>query len=78
MSGFRCPHCNEVVDLLGLGGGEKTASNMGVEFLGKIPFDSKMVVCGDTGVSYQDTYADSTVTKAFEAVAEKMAKLAAV
>lgn len=75
MSGFQCPHCNEVVELLGSGGGEKTASDMGVNFLGKIPFDSNMVKCGDAGVPYQDKHTDSTVTKAFEAVAEKMSKL---
>lgn len=77
MSGFQCPHCNEVVNLLGSGGGEKTASTMGVQFLGKIPFDSNMVVCGDAGVSYQDKHADSIVTKAFEAVAAQMAGLVA-
>ncbi|PQP33849.1 hypothetical protein C6A37_10815, partial [Desulfobacteraceae bacterium SEEP-SAG9] len=39
MSGFACPHCGELVDLFGSGGGEKTAVAMGVNFLGKIPFD---------------------------------------
>lgn len=72
MSGYQCPHCHEVVDLLGSGGGERTAANMGVRFLGKIPFDANMVRCGDTGVCYQDSYADSVVTKAFGAVAEQI------
>ncbi len=75
MSGFQCPHCNEVVELLGSGGGEKTAINMGIPFLGKIPFDTQMVVCGDAGVSYQDTHAESPVTKAFVRAADEMAKL---
>lgn len=77
MSGFRCPHCNEVVELLGSGGGEKTANSMGIEFLGKIPFDSNMVSCGDAGESYQEKHTDSVVTKAFETVAEKMSELVA-
>ncbi len=75
MSGFSCPHCGEMVDLFGSGGGEKTASRMGIRFLGKIPFDPKMVNCGDTGVCFQDTHADSPVAKAFESVAEAMSKL---
>lgn len=72
MSGLVCPHCDCNVDLFGSGGGEQTASKMGVPFLGKVPFDPEMVICGDAGKAYQDQYADSPVTKAFESIAEKM------
>jgi hypothetical protein len=75
MSGFSCPHCGEMVDLFGTGGGEKTASHMGVRFLGRIPFDPKMVACADSGVCYQESHSDSVVTKAFTDVAETMSKL---
>ncbi len=75
MSGFTCPNCGEKIDLFGSGGGEKTANAMGVTFLGKIPFDLNVVSCGDTGVSFQEKYKDSTVTKAFADIAEKMSKL---
>jgi len=75
MSGFDCPHCGETVDIFGSGGGEKTAADFNIPFLGKIPFDPKVVSCGDSGTSYQDTYPDSEVTKAFAAVAEEIAKL---
>ena len=74
MSGFTCPHCNEVIDLLGTGGGEKTARTMGLQFLGRIPFDPKMVQCGDAGTSYQDQYETSPVTKAFEDIARRMSE----
>jgi len=70
MSGFSCPHCNEMVDLFGSGGGEKTAGAAGIRFLGRIPFDLNVVACGDAGVSFQDKYTDSQVTKAFAAIAE--------
>ncbi len=50
MSGFACPHCGEMVDLFGSGGGQRTAEAAGLRFLGKIPFDPKMVACGDAGV----------------------------
>ena len=75
MSGFLCPHCGEMVELFGAGGGEKTANQMGVRFLGRIPFDPQMVACGDSGVCYQEFHRDSAVTKAFTDVAEAMSKL---
>lgn len=75
MSAFACPHCGEMVDLFGSGGGEKTALAAGIPFLGKIPFDRQMVACGDAGTSYQDSFPDSPVTMAFADIAAKMAKL---
>jgi ATP-binding protein involved in chromosome partitioning len=75
MSGFSCPHCNEALDLFGSGGGEKTAKDAGIPFLGKIPFDTEMVSCGDQGVSFQERNADSAVTKAFSEIVEKLAAL---
>ncbi len=75
MSGFACPHCQSIIDLFGSGGGEKTAIDTGVPFLGKIPFDPKMVECGDAGVSYQQQHKDSPVSEAFNNVAREMARL---
>ena len=75
MSGFSCPHCGEMVNLFGSGGGERTASQMGIPFLGKIPFDHRMVTCGDSGACYQEVHAESEVTKAYAEVADLMAKL---
>lgn len=76
MSGFTCPHCGEMIELFGSGGGERTAKEMGIQFLGKIPFDPRVVVCGDSGACLQEVHNDSPVTKAFNEVAESMAKLA--
>jgi Mrp family chromosome partitioning ATPase len=76
MSGFSCPHCSETINLFGSGGGEKTALQMGIPFLGKIPFDPRMVSCGDTGTCYQEVHAESEVTKAYAVVADLLAKLA--
>ena len=74
MSGFTCPHCNEVIDLFGTGGGERTAKATEIQFLGRIPFDHNVVSCGDQGLSFQERYADSLITKAFEELAEKISK----
>lgn len=74
MSGFTCPHCNEVVDLFGSGGGKKTADASGIEFLGKIPFDPNIVTCGDSGISFQEKYANAAVTRAYSELAERVSK----
>lgn len=73
MSGFACPHCGETIDMFGTGGGEKTAGDFGIRFLGRIPFEPKIVACGDSGTCYQEVYKDSPVTQAFSSVAEMMA-----
>jgi len=49
MSGFTCPHCGEVVDLFGRGGGEKAAEDLNVPYLGSIPLDKEMREAGDSG-----------------------------
>lgn len=72
MSGFTCPHCQAVLDLFGTGGGERTASDMNVPFLGRIPFDAQMVECSDAGVSYQQKHPESAVSKAYAGIAEKI------
>jgi len=76
MSGFECPHCHENVDIFGSGGGERTATEAGIRFLGKVPFDQKVVACGDSGTSIQEKYADSPVSKAITDIADKVAELA--
>jgi Mrp family chromosome partitioning ATPase len=72
MSGLVCPHCNSSIDLFGTGGGDRTAKQMSVPFLGAIPFDPEMVACGDAGVAYQEKHSDTAVTKAYTTVARRM------
>jgi len=75
MSSFICPHCGQGIDLFGSGGGERTARAFGINFIGKIPFDPKVVSCGDAGVSLQEKYADSQVTRAFTDIVNKIANM---
>jgi Mrp family chromosome partitioning ATPase len=75
MSGFTCPHCGETIELFGSGGGERTAKEMGIQFLGRIPFDPRVVVCGDSGTCLQEVHNDSAVTRAFADIADTIAKL---
>jgi Mrp family chromosome partitioning ATPase len=76
MSGLLCPHCGESIELFGAGGGERTAKETGIAFLGRIPMDPRMVACGDSGVSFQKSHPDAAVTQAFSAIAELMAQAA--
>ena len=75
MSSLSCPHCGQMINLFGSGGGERTARETGIRFLGNIPFDPKVVACGDSGACYQDENTESPVTKAFVSVAEEVSKL---
>jgi ATP-binding protein involved in chromosome partitioning len=72
MSGLLCPHCNCSIDLFGSGGGERTAAQMSIPFLGRVPFDPEMVTCGDAGVAYQEQHPDSPVTLAYQAIADRL------
>ena len=72
MSGLVCPHCNCELELFGSGGGEETAMQMQVPFLGRIPFDPEMVSCTDAGLAYLEKYPDSPVTKTYLSIAEKL------
>lgn len=73
MSGLTCPHCQETIDLFGAGGGERTALQMNVPFLGRIPIDPQVVSCGDSGACYQELHSDSAVSQAFQQIADRMA-----
>jgi Mrp family chromosome partitioning ATPase len=52
MSGLVCPHCGEKIDLFSSGGGERTAREMGVPFLGTIPIRPEIVASTDQGRPY--------------------------
>ncbi len=74
MSGFKCPHCKESIDLFSSGGGEKTALAQGLGFLGSIPFDLRVVASGDKGVPVMLEDQASEFTKAFDQVVENILK----
>jgi len=49
MSYLICPHCSERIDVFSTGGGERTAREMQVNFLGALPLDPAVRKGGDTG-----------------------------
>ena len=68
MSGFRCPHCGEKIDLFMTGGGERAARDFDVPFLGAIPIDEKIVRSADQGHAFICENKESETSKAFERV----------
>lgn len=68
MSGMVCPHCDEIVDVFGTGGGEALAEEMSVPFLGRIPLDPAVVAAGDQGAPTVVSAPDSGAATALEAV----------
>ncbi len=50
MTAFACPHCGELTEIFGRGGGERFAEMSDVEFLGGIPLDITVRQGGDVGV----------------------------
>jgi ATP-binding protein involved in chromosome partitioning len=49
MSYLNCPHCSERIDVFSTGGGERTAREMGINFLGALALDPEVRAAGDSG-----------------------------
>ncbi|MCP4722130.1 MAG: Mrp/NBP35 family ATP-binding protein [Desulfobacteraceae bacterium] len=74
MAAFKCPHCNESIDLFKNGGGEKTAKAQGLDFLGSLPFDTRVVASGDNGVPIMFEDEETEFTKAFDTIVDNIIK----
>ena len=74
MSGMVCPHCNQVVDVFKSGGGERTAADMGVDFLGRVPMEPEVVVSGDDGRPVVMSRPDSEAARAFMRIVDAVRK----
>ncbi len=57
MSGFACPKCGEIIQILPSGGGKHMAEEMHVPFLGSIPIDPLIAEAGDNGRAFIHHYA---------------------
>ena len=73
MSYFLCPHCDERSEIFGHGGGRKAAEELGLEFLGEIPLDTKTREGADSGVPITESEPDSPQAQAFLRIAEQVA-----
>jgi len=72
MSGFVCPHCGKSTPIFKTGGGQKTCIELVVPFLGCIPFDPKIVECGDSGKPFVLEHEDAPSAKAFNEIVKRI------
>ncbi|MET7638306.1 Mrp/NBP35 family ATP-binding protein [Streptomyces sp. NPDC005438] len=79
MSGMPCPHCDEMVDVFGTGGGQRVAEGLTrttgaeVPVLGAIPIDVRLRAGGDEGKPVVLSDPDSPSGAAIRSVADKLA-----
>ena len=72
MSYFVCPHCHTEIDVFSKGGGERTAQQFGIAFLGNVELDPDIRKAGDTGKPVVLTGEDSPHAKSLYAFARKV------
>ncbi|MCK1796050.1 Mrp/NBP35 family ATP-binding protein [Streptomyces sp. XM4193] len=78
MSGLPCPHCDEMVDVFGSGGGQRVADGLTqttgaqVPLLGSVPIDVRLREGGDDGRPVVLTDPDSPAGSSLRAIAGKL------
>jgi len=75
MSGFKCPHCSEYIDLYPPGGAEKASQDFNIELLGKIPFETEVGQQGDQGLPFVLRYPESESAQAFKGIVKKIREI---
>src|SRR6187455_628717 len=73
MTAFICPHCGELTEIFGRGGGERFASEHGLEYLGGIPLDITVRQGGDVGVPAVAQREPGPAAKAMTAISRAIA-----
>ncbi|MBD3255934.1 MAG: P-loop NTPase [Candidatus Lokiarchaeota archaeon] len=72
MSGFRCPHCENYINLYPPNGAKKAAKDFNVKLLGKIPFETGIGEQGDAGLPFILRYPNSESSASFKTVISKI------
>ena len=75
MSGFKCPHCSNYIDLYPPGGAEKAAKDFNIRLLGKIPFEVELGIQGDRGMPFVIKDSNSESAKSFKEVVKKIQEI---
>ena len=71
-SWFVCGNCGQEAHVFGSGGVERTAHEMGLDVLGKIPLHIDIRVTADEGNPIVISQPDSTAAQAYLSVAERV------
>ncbi|MDR0508305.1 MAG: Mrp/NBP35 family ATP-binding protein [Candidatus Methanoplasma sp.] len=72
MSGFVCPHCGELTEIFGSGGGEKAAESLKIQFLGRVPLEPGVAMSGDSGMPIVMSEPESKSAAAFNSIVNKI------
>jgi ATP-binding protein involved in chromosome partitioning len=73
MSGYVCPHCGKTSHIFPHGSVQKLCRELDVPYLGAVPIDPKVAVCGDTGVPIAMFDETSPAANAFAEIAGAVA-----
>ena len=73
MTAFACPHCGELTEIFGRGGGERFAAAHDLDYLGGIPLDITVRQGGDVGVPAVAQREPGPAGKAMTAIAQAVA-----
>jgi ATP-binding protein involved in chromosome partitioning len=73
MTAFACPHCGELTEIFGRGGGERFCQAHGLDFLGGVPLDVTVRQGGDVGVPAVAQREPGPAARALTAVAGAVA-----
>ena len=73
MSTFVCPSCGHESHIFGHGGARETAATLGCDFLGEIPLHIAIRETSDAGTPIVAANKGAPQTKAFHAIAERIA-----
>jgi ATP-binding protein involved in chromosome partitioning len=79
MAGFACPHCGELVEVFGSGGGQAVADSLTtlvgapVPLLGSVPIEPAVREGGDLGTPVVVSHPDSAAAQAFSSIAAALA-----
>ena len=73
MSWYKCPACGHTDEIFSHGGGKRLAQEVGTEFFGDIPIDTRVRFGGDAGVPITIASPDSDNAQRFMQLATKAA-----
>jgi ATP-binding protein involved in chromosome partitioning len=79
MAGYACPHCGELVDVFGSGGGQAVADTLTtligapVPLLGSVPIEPTVREGGDVGTPVVISHPESAAAKVFAQIAATLA-----
>jgi len=73
MAGYVCPTCGALGPLFEGPGGEATAAQHGVPFLGRVPFDPRLAAAADRGRPFVLEHPDSPTGRALGEIAQALA-----